>query len=514
MAFDWKHERRWLASLGVASAAAGFVRYTTQNQLDHLSEGLLIAGGILFLAAVAAGYRDLIAFFGHRSSKLGTNTLTLTILVLVVLGFLNFLGYRHHKRVDVTTEKLYTLSDQSRRIATGLQKDVTVIRFAKTPDAEFKDLVTEYVNLSSHVHYQVIDPQEKPEVARQYNVTKMDDVVVSSGTHNDTLTGTTEQDLTNSIVKVTRDTVKTVCFLEGHGERSTASTEQDGYGGVAGTLKNEGYQTKTVNLVSAGSVPSDCSVLVVAGPKQSLFPQETQMIDKYLSGNGKALLLFDPETDPKVADLLQEWNINLGSNVVIDASGVGRMFGTGPAVPLVVDYGTSPITRNFNGTMTFFPLARTVSIADKNKSAQLDETEILKTSERSFTVPNLKTKQVTYNPATDNAGPLTLGTSAERKADTAGGTPGQAADARLVVIGNSSFATNQWAGLQRNGDLFLNTVNWLAQDEDLISIRPKSPTNRRVLLTETQQRELFWLSLIFLPGIVVFSGAFLWLRRR
>ena len=83
-----------------------------------------------------------------------------------------------------------------------------------------------------------------------------------------------------------------------------------------------------------------------------------------------------------------------------------------------------------------------------------------------------------------------------------------------MVIGNSSFATNQWAGLQRNGDLFLNTVNWLAQDEDLISIRPKSPTNRRVLLTETQQRELFWLSLIFLPGIVVFSGAFLWLRRR
>ena len=86
--------------------------------------------------------------------------------------------------------------------------------------------------------------------------------------------------------------------------------------------------------------------------------------------------------------------------------------------------------------------------------------------------------------------------------------------ARLVVIGNSAFATNQWAGLQRNGDLFLNTVNWLAQDEDLISIRPKSATNRRVILTETQQRELFWLSLIFLPGIVIVSGALLWIRRR
>ncbi len=271
---------------------------------------------------------------------------------------------------------------------------------------------------------------------------------------------------------------------------------------MAGTLKNEGYTTKTVNLVSEGAVPADCSVLVVAGPKQALFPQETQMVGKYLDGGGKALMLFDPETDPKIGDVLQSWNVALGSNVVIDASGVGRMFGTGPAVPLVVDYGTSPITRNFNGTMTFFPLARTVSIADKSKATPLDETELLKTSERSFTVPNLKTKQVTYDPAKDNAGPLSLGVSAERKADVAGGTPGQAKDARLVVIGNSSFAANQWAGLQRNSDLFLNTVNWLAQDEDLISIRPKSATNRRVILTETQQRELFWLSLIFLPGIV------------
>jgi ABC-type uncharacterized transport system involved in gliding motility auxiliary subunit len=514
MAFDWKSERRWLASLGVAAAAAGFVRYTTQNELTGLSKGLLIGGGILFLAAVALSHRDLAVFFGHRSSKLGTNTLTLTILVLVVIGFLNFLGYRHHKRVDVTTEKLYTLSDQSRRIAGGLQKDVNIIRFAKTPDPEFKDLVTEYASISPHLHYQEVDPQEKPEVARQYNVTKMNDVVVSSGTHNETLTGTTEQDITNSLLKVTRDTVKTVCFLEGHGERAIASTEQEGYGGVAGTLKNEGYQTKSVNLVSAGSVPADCSVLVVAGPKQALFPQETQMLGKYLDAGGKALLEIDPETDPKVGDVLQAWNINLGTNVVIDASGVGRMFGTGPAVPLVVDYGTSPITRNFNGTMTFFPLARTVSIADKGKAPQFDDTELLKTSERSFTIPNLKTKEVTYDPAKDNAGPLSLGVSAERKADVAGGVVGQAKDARLVVIGNSSFAANQWVGLQRNSDLFLNTINWLAQDEDLISIRPKSATNRRVVLTETQQRELFWLSLIFLPGVVIFSGAMLWLRRR
>jgi ABC-type uncharacterized transport system involved in gliding motility auxiliary subunit len=128
-------------------------------------------------------------------------------------------------------------------------------------------------------------------------------------------------------------------------------------------------------------------------------------------------------------------------------------------------------------------------------------------------VPNLNTKEVRYDPAKDQAGPLSLGVAAERRASGAG--PGDTAkNSRLVVIGNSAFATNQWSGLQRNGDLFVNTVNWLAQDEDLISVRPKSVTARRVILTETQQRELFFASLIFLPGLVIISGAVIWFRRR
>lgn len=506
---DWKQERRWLASLGLAAAAAGFVRYSTQGQMTRLSEILLIAGGVLFLTSIALSYRELLALFSRRSSRLGINVLTLTVLVFAVLGLVNFLGYRHHKRWDITSEKLYTLSDQSLRAVRGLQKDVDVIRFARTPDTTFKDLATEYARLGSHVHYRQVDPQEKPEVARQYNVTRMNEVVVSSGTHNETLSGTEEQDLTNALIKVTRDTVKTICSVEGHGEKSIASSDPEGLANLDHDLKSQGYQTKAVNLVSAGDVPSECTVLVLGGPKQALFPQEGQMIGKYLDKGGRALLLLDPETDPKIDSVLQAWNIALGNNVVIDASGLGRLFGTGPAVPLVVDYGSSPITQNFNRTMTFFPLARTVSIADKAKS-QPDVSELLKTSERSFTVPNLKTKEVKYDPAKDTAGPLSLGVTAERSSGSGDNTKGS----RLVVIGNSAFATNQWSGLQRNGDLFLNTVSWLAQDENLISVRPKNPTNRRVILTETQQRELFLVSLILLPGIVIISGAFIWIKRR
>jgi gliding motility-associatede transport system auxiliary component len=506
---DWKQERRWLVFFGLALAAAGLVRYSTQGELTRFSEILLIGGGVLFLAGLALSYRDIVGFFSIRSSRLGANAFTITLLVLVVLGLLNFLGFRHKKRVDLTSEQLYTLSDQSRHTVADLKKDVEIVRFARTPDQTFKDLATEYTNAGTHVHYREVDPQEKPEVARQYNVTHMNDIVVSSGSHNETLSGTGEQDVTNAIIKVTRDAVKTICFVEGHGEKSLSSGEGEGLDGQDKALKSEGYQTKSVNLVSSGSVPSDCSVLVDAGPKQSLFPQEAGFVSKYLDGGGRALLLLDPETDPKVDSVLDAWNITLGSNVVIDASGVGRLFGTGPAVPLVVDYGASPIVQNFTGTMTFFNLARTVAVKDKGKSDP-QTTELLKTSRRSFTVPNLKTKEVRYDPAKDQAGPLSLGVAAERKT----GTGADAKSARLVVVGNSAFATNQWAGMQRNGDLFVNTINWLAQDEDLISVRPKNPTNRRVILTETQQRELFFASMIFLPGLVLISGAVIWFRRR
>jgi ABC-type uncharacterized transport system involved in gliding motility auxiliary subunit len=244
---------------------------------------------------------------------------------------------------------------------------------------------------------------------------------------------------------------------------------------------------------------------VIAGPTQAFFPQETAMVSKYIDGGGKALIEIDPQTDPKLDDILAAWNVNQGKNVVVDASGVGRMFGTGPAVPLVVDYGDSPITKNLKGGMTFFPLARTESIADKNK-ADVQDVELLKTSQQSFTIPNLQQKEVKFDPKTDTAGPLSLAVAGDKKQD--------GKDARLVVIGDSDFASNQWAGLQHNGDLFFNTVDWLAQDENLISIRPKEATDRHLTLTESQSAGLRWVDLIFVPGLVIFSGVYIWWKRR
>ena len=510
MKLERKEMAQFLWTIAAAMLIAGYLRYSIQGELLRFSRVLLIAGTVLAVAAIVIGLPYLVEFFSRRSSKLGTNTAILTLAVLAILVFVNFVGFRHHKRFDLTTEKLYTLSDQTRKIVAGLPSEVTIVHFSKAPDAATDDLLNEYANLGPHVKYQAVDPEQKPEVAKQYGVTRQGELIAASGGHIERIESgmrgqVTEEDVTTALIKLSRAKSKTVCFVTGHGEKSLSDTAGTGYSGAEAGLKKESYSDKSINLISENGVPADCDVVVIAGPTQAFLPQEAELISKYLDGGGKALIEVDPETDPKLGEIFQAWNINVGDNVVIDASGMGQLIGAGPGIPLVTDYGASPITKGFSGSMTYFPLARTVSIADKSKTDP-EAVELLKTSARSFTTPNLKEKKIKYDPKTDTLGPLSLGVAASRKA-------GEKSE-RLVVIGNSNFASNRAINDYRNGDLFFNTISWLAQDENLISIRPKSPANRRVTMTAAQESAMKWLDLVFFPGIVILSGVYIWWKRR
>ncbi|HTW24324.1 MAG TPA: Gldg family protein [Candidatus Baltobacteraceae bacterium] len=497
------------ATIGAACLVAGYLRYTIQGEWMRMSEILAIGGGVLLLAGIVFGFQEIIAFFSKRSSRLGTNATILGLAVLAILAIANFVGYRHHKRFDLTSEKLFTLSDQTQKIVKGLTQDVNIVRFAKTPDEQFDDLMSEYKGLSPHVKYQTVDPEEKPDIARDYGATHMGDIIVAVGPRKETLQGTGEEAVTTAILKVTSQQSKTVCFVTGHGERSLIDDSAQGYTQADQGLKKEDYDTKTINLASGTEVPSDCDVLVIAGPTQPFFPQETAMLSKYLDNGGKALIEVDPittdkQSDPNLDSIFQAWNINVGKNIVIDTSGMGRLLGAGPAIPLVLTYGDSPITKTLQRTMTFFPLARTVSIADKSKPEPQD-VELLMTSSQSFTTPKIE-HEVSYNPKTDQMGPLSLGVAASREEGNK--------NARLVVIGDSDYASNQAIGQASNGDLFFNAIDWLAQDENLISIRPKSPTNRRIMLTQGQTVGLEWFELLLLPGFVIILGITIWWKHR
>ncbi|HMD32219.1 MAG TPA: Gldg family protein [Candidatus Acidoferrales bacterium] len=496
------------AWFGGALASAGLIRYAYYNELTTKDKAILITGGVLLLVAVVGNFKEIIAFFGSKGGRLGTNTVVLVLAVLVILGALNFVGFKHSKRWDLTPEQLYTLSDETKKVVGGLKQDVKVLRFDKASGGDaLAETMTEYGKLSPHLSYQFIDPQEQPGIARQYGVRRMGEVLVVSGARTEHLKDTDEQSLTGAILKVTQERQKTVCFVIGHGEKNLTASDGEGYSGVQRGLEAENYVVKPVDLVQAKQTPAECDVVVVAGPKTGYFSEETDALKKYLDAGGKILLLLDPATDAKLEPLLAEWNIALANDLALDVSGAGQMFGLGAAVPVVMQYGTHPITETLVGRRTFFPIARTVGAADK-KSVQNPVTDLLQTSDRSFAKNNWdeKQKELRYDEAKDKRGPLTLGVAEERKTDSK--------PARLVVIGNSAFAANAYMGLQSNGDLFENAVNWLAQDESLISIRPKPRTNRRITFTQAQERIFYFFSLAILPGAVLVTGLVVWLKRR
>jgi len=298
---------KFLGYLGLALLISGYFRYSVREIWTIWEKVMLISGGVLVVLSVIFNFGAIRAYFGQRSTKLGTNTLVVTAVVLAILAMLNFLGYRHSKRFDLTAEQLYSLSDQTRQMLKGLNQDVKIIKFDKQEDGALRDRMEEYESLTRRVTYQFIDPQQQPELAKQYGVTRLGEVIAVSGSRTERLEDTEEQDITNTILKVTRDKTKTVCFVEGHGERSLTSRDASGYGAVEGALKNENYEVKSVNLVSSNQVPSDCTVLVVAGPEQAFFPQEVSMITKFLDEGGKVMLLLDPDTKPQMDELLKQW---------------------------------------------------------------------------------------------------------------------------------------------------------------------------------------------------------------
>ncbi|HVB34075.1 MAG TPA: Gldg family protein [Patescibacteria group bacterium] len=490
---------------GAALAVAGYLRSTIEGTLSPLDMGLMIGGGALLVIAAAFNLGSIGRFFTRRSSRLGTNTIVMALAVLAILTAVNVLGFRHDKRFDLTSGKLYSLAPQSRKLARELKKNVDFIYFSNQPDPGLDQLMDQYGAQNLRIHYQRIDPVAHPDVAKQYNIRTIGSMVAASGGRTIDLQGTSEEDITNALIQLTQNKVKTVCFVEGHGEKSIGGQGADGYSHVKDQLTQENYKVTAVNLVTSNGVPAACTVVVIAGPTQALFPQETAMVEKYLDGGGKLFVLADPQTHTGLSPLLETWNVQLGHNIVIDASGVGRLFGTGPAVPLVHDYGNSPITQGLQGTMTFFPFAQTVNMV-KASEKKFHEIQLLKTSAASWATPKITGRTVRFDAKTDMQGPLTLGVTADRKVGDK--------QARLVVIGNSTFASNRWAGMQRNGDLFYNSVNWLSQEEGLISIRPKGPTNRSVTMTQSQQRMLMWFSLAVLPGLIVICGLWIWWRRR
>lgn len=496
---------------------------------EHSLEGYILTaiGGIFIVTAVALNLDDLANILRGRSVRYGANAFFYSLVVLLIVGAVNFLASRHHKRFDLTKEGAHSLSPQTVKILKSLQKDVELVAFYTELNEQrrkFEDLTQEYRYQTEHLKVRIVDPLKAPGEARRYQIAQDGTVVILADTGEARVTNLSEEDLTNAIIKSSRKEKKVVCFTTGHGEASTADGKQGGYTAVADALRKENYELKDVLLLQSPEVPADCGIAVVAGPMSALLPAEADAISRYLEGGGRVLALKrDPGKETGLEALFEKYGLKVNSDVVVDR--LSRAIVGDETVPIAANYDDHPVTKELRESrvVSIFPVASSIEKVNPAEGGITSQV-IARTGADAWGETG---DRIAFDPKQDHPGPLGLVGAASGKvggpvpppdpnakpADPNQPAPAAQKERRLVVIGDSDFASNTYLHLSANADLFLNSVAWLTEESDLISIRSKEKSPQPVTLTAARQNFLSMMTYMTPLGVVI-MGVVLWYRRK
>lgn len=445
---------------------------------------------------------------GTRILK-GTNFAIYTAVAIAIIVVINWFASQHVSRWDLTKNKHFSLSPQTVKLVKGLNQDVTIYVFDQREHFSAQgDILNLYPEASHRVSLRYVDPNRDPALARQFGVRNYGTVIVSMGDRHFEAQSNDEQGVTNALIRVLKGT-KTVYFIQGHGEHDPNSVEPDGYSDLKKALQNENEDVKTEVLAQNLEIPQNADILMIAGPQHDYLQQEVDALQKYLTNGGRLMLMVDPGVElPNLAKLVSGYNFTIQNDLVIDQNPMAQIFGTRPEMPLIVKYGSSPITQPLQRTMTLFPLTRSFEV-NKSYKAGVTVDSLCETTPESFGVAGFTPAmhEIRFRQGTDYKGPLTVAVSADMSESE--GKP----DARIVALGSSLVASNRFLNFQGNRDLVLNMVDWLTANENMMSIRPKPAESQHLNLT-AQQMNMVLLRLIAVPLVIIAAGVIVWWGRR
>lgn len=472
----------------------------------------------------------------HRIWTYGSSTVLSSLFFLGILAFLALIAERHPWRIDMTESGAFTLSEKTRNILNSLDQPIEIKAFYATAAPEqtkARDLLETFQYASpgnGGIKYEFIDPDREPDVAKRYEVRSYGTLVLEGYGKKQSVQNADEESLTNALLKLSRNEEKKVYFLTGHGEHSIDKNDKDGYSSAREALEKEHYAVIGLNLLQKPEVPDDAAAVIIAGLEKPLFPQELAGLKAFLEAGGKLMVLLDPYHDGGLREFLKGYGCHLDDDIVIDK--LSRVFGGSYLMPVVMQYAAHRITENFD-LATFYPEARSVTPA-KDPPAGVMLEPLAMTSENAWAEKNLemlKRGEAAFDEKEDAPGPIPLAVLAEierqptgaaetgkattdRKESATGQQPETLPPSFLLVVGDSDFASNTYFGISGNGDFFLNMVNFLAEEKNLIIIKPREKLSQPVLMTQTQAWLVFLIVLVLVPLLVLFSGLAVYRVRR
>ena len=530
--------------IGVFLVLVSLIIFFAISELKNLSLGLMIFSIILLLLAVVLSPKSVISFLIGRHGRYGINALIITIIFFFIIILVNVLFYRLSQdgyfRQDVTATRVFTLSPQSiqilENITTPINATIFMVPDPSGTDANRQhvvDLLDEFIRITSNLTYNFIDPELRPSVAQKYEISQYPAIVfenISDGIKQSINCSATpgsplcinfsEQDFISSLLISTGQERKVVYVLTGHGEPSitTSMTDlqprEDGFDYAIGGLEKDNYIVKPINLIQDNKIPDNAAALIIAGPRDDITNDEYIIINNYIKSGGRILAMLDPETPELFRDLFKDWGIIMSSDNIADS------------VSHIGDELLTPLIQNANGQFqsnesipiakdldtVYFPgvsaITTSIPIFDITPNIQL--TTIAKTTPASWVETNINNtslddKDMFPGPFPIGVSMVTVGTIDELITHKL---------SKLIILGDSDFVKNYHYNFNDNQDLFLNSVNWLTEDYDLISIRPKVMVSRNLVINKREKDFIKWSSWFFPPSIMLFLGVIVWWRRR
>lgn len=519
-----------LGLVGLLLVAAGGSTYAITREFGVVAISLVWAGLLSLLIFVYVKFAEIRGVFSRRSTKHGANMSVMIAIFFVIISLIGVMSVRYKVRIDLTDTGRYSLSPQTVKILKSLERDVEVVAFYRSDERtrqSMVDLLKEYSYHTPKFTFWFVDPDKRPVETAKYGVTSYRTTLLRSGDKQEIIGFESEEKVTNALLRVIKDEVKTVYFLKGHGENGLEDDQKTGYKMVKEAIEKENHKVADLLLVSEKDVPEDAVMLIVAGPKSDILPSELEKISRYVETGGSVLFMLDPGLIPETKGYLKAQGFELGNDIVIDKQ--SQMIGANYLTPVVMEYNQKHALGSDFNFVTFFPVARSVEIKEDPAKGHYN---LAKTGSSSWAKSKgqLDDDDVKFDPANDQRGPINLASVAVFKvkqpedakvASTATPTmpgtdikEGENRWGKIIVVGDSDFAGNAHLNLMGNKDFFLNMVGWLAEETSLISVRKKETGLTPLTLTDTQGNLVFWLSVIIAPSLALAIGVGVVARRR
>lgn len=510
----------WVALAALLSTAIfGFIKLLASLELLTLpnsrfvNAGMLISVGLVLIGIavfILIDPKGFLAFIAGRQARHGSNAVIMLIAFLVILVVGNLWAYHSGIEKDLTVNSQFTLAPETIDTLSTLPEPVMVYAFYTDIPPSARELFSDLETRSDgNFDYEFVDPDAQPGLAQQYGYTRNTPIILVAGDRREAIAYADEQSIVNALYRLINPGQRTIYFLTGHGEHNITSSDDTGYSNLRTLLESKNYTVQTLNLLTGNQIPDDATLIVIAGPIQPLSADEVALLSDYLASGGSLILLSEPpfitqslgRADPLADSLATDWGLALSNDLIIDTTLQD------PLIAVSEMHANHPITQALQTTATFYPTARSIVITS-GAVETISRTELVATSQRSWgetDFASLDAGQVSFDPEADTPGPLTLAIAVQNPDS----------NARLVIIGDSDFASNGFFDTYGNGDLIANAIDWAAQIENMVTLTSAEPVSRSLRMTSQTAVLLLGAAFVcIIPLLIIVGGVIAWLVRR